>query len=203
MFTLLGPHFLQRIREATKFAEARWTEYKTSIQRRVLQLPPHVARTIGNGIHHPLVLSLPNSETYLKGALREYQQIVQPHSGTSQLAKDFDPSRAVPQAISNYLKTYQYLEETECDIVDDAQYIPQSTLACEERCSELSQRMKVYTGHVATAYDNNPEEKSIMLLALMEMWMSMDKCAIRVYPLLKDFAPKLTPVILVRCSSLV
>jgi hypothetical protein len=135
-------------------------------------------------------LSLPNSKKYLDSVLEEAQQnTVQQGSGTSRLSSDFHPSLAVPQAMSKYVEKYQDLCERECDFENNIQYVPTSTLSCEALCSELAHSMKTYIEQVAGAYDKNPEQKSIMLLTLMEMWMSMDKCAIKTFPLLQDYDP--------------
>lgn len=46
-----------------------------------------------------------------------------------------------------------------------------------------------YVKAATTVYEENPEETSLMLLTTMELWISLDKCAIYQYPLLKNYEP--------------
>jgi hypothetical protein len=54
----------------------------------------------------------------------------------------------------------------------------------------------MYLGNVSTAYDVNPEQKSMMLLTLMELWMQMDECATQLFPLLLEYEPGFPSTIL-------
>jgi hypothetical protein len=46
-----------------------------------------------------------------------------------------------------------------------------------------------YLSIVGDAYDNNPEQKRVMLITVMELWVAMDACSARTFPLLKDYNP--------------
>lgn len=53
----------------------------------------------------------------------------------------------------------------------------------------LAKKIEEYLTVVGNIYDNNPEQKSIMLLTVMELWMSMEQCAIKLYGILQDYNP--------------
>ncbi|KAF9502942.1 hypothetical protein BS47DRAFT_1456812 [Hydnum rufescens UP504] len=45
-------------------------------------------------------------------------------------------------------------------------------------------------------YDSNPEDQSIMLLTLFELWVALDRLAVANCPLLLDYSPEVTPTLL-------
>jgi hypothetical protein len=60
----------------------------------------------------------------------------------------------------------------------------------------LVKKVNKYLSAVGNAYDNNPEQKSIMLLTVMESWMAIDVCATKMFILLKDYHPGFFPEML-------
>jgi hypothetical protein len=200
VFTLLGSQLHEETKNATDSIENTWTRFKIETTRRIGKLPRHVAQARGlNWGDPPLVLNLPNSRAYLNRVLKEARQInVLTATGTSRLPNNFNPSLAVPQAMAKYMADYQALSEKEWEIESDFREVPESMSGREARCMELAKAMRDYIAQVANAYDEIPEQKSTMLLTLMEMWMSMDECVIKTFPLLKDYNPGFPPNILVR-----
>lgn len=59
--------------------------------------------------------------------------------------------------------------------------------------TRLAQKIVDYLDLVGKAYDGNPEQKSTMLLTVMETWVAIDKIAIAFFPLLEDYEPPFTP----------
>jgi hypothetical protein len=70
-----------------------------------------------------------------------------------------------------------------------AEPTPASDTDCEEQCIALAHKIEEYLSAVGDAYDNNPEQKSVMLLTVMDLWVSMERCAIKLYGLLRDYDP--------------
>lgn len=66
---------------------------------------------------------------------------------------------------------------------------PTSNTDCGMRCCFLAKQIAKYLVDAGDAYDGNPEQKSIMLLTIMELWVQMDKCAVQLYDLLQDYNP--------------
>jgi hypothetical protein len=50
-----------------------------------------------------------------------------------------------------------------------------------------------YTKVAGTTYEGNPEAISLMLLTSIDLWATLDKCAIRPYPLLRKYNPEFPP----------
>ncbi|KAF2477189.1 uncharacterized protein BDR25DRAFT_371170 [Lindgomyces ingoldianus] len=60
----------------------------------------------------------------------------------------------------------------------------------EETCEKLSTAMRSYHRTASRQYSDNPEGLSVMLLTILEMWVSCDKTACRHHSLLSDYDPE-------------
>ena len=60
-------------------------------------------------------------------------------------------------------------------------------------CSLSAEHIQDYLAQAQTLYQNNPEQKSIMLLTAMEIWVKMDRATCALYPLLKHYYPVFHP----------
>lgn len=60
---------------------------------------------------------------------------------------------------------------------------------CSQRCVDVAQRIEDYVDRSENAYRSNSVQMSTAILLLMELWVEMDTCAVRAYPLLKDYSP--------------
>ncbi len=190
MFTLLGPQLLDTIKRATEYVEQAWANFKAKITRRVDRLPRHAATMRASWVDPPLFLSLPNSLPYLNEVLADArQQNLQHIAASHRLSDDFNPSNAVPEAITKYMKQYRDLSNKELEVENNFQGVPDSKEDCEARIFLLAKNITEYLDLVQSMYDGIPEQKSTMVLSVMEMWRSIDECATRLFPLMKDFNP--------------
>ncbi|XP_014555371.1 hypothetical protein COCVIDRAFT_27710 [Bipolaris victoriae FI3] len=57
-------------------------------------------------------------------------------------------------------------------------------------CEQLRMLMRIYYNIANTAYDQSPIAMSVMYLTLAELWISCDRCACAVYPMLTDYDPE-------------
>lgn len=57
----------------------------------------------------------------------------------------------------------------------------------EDSCSALANIVSAYMSRAALYYRGDPENFSIMVLTLMELWVALDKYATRLEPLLLDY----------------
>lgn len=67
--------------------------------------------------------------------------------------------------------------------------MPTTKNECINRCVEISRQIEDYINRSQIAYINDPEQMSTSILLLMELWMEMDQCALRAFPLLQEFNP--------------
>jgi len=59
----------------------------------------------------------------------------------------------------------------------------------DHTCIELKTKLQQYQNAALSAYKSNPEQLSLMLLTIMELWQALDTLALRLYPLLREYNP--------------
>jgi hypothetical protein len=62
-------------------------------------------------------------------------------------------------------------------------------------CESLAGYFRVYFAAALELYKSNVENQSIMLLTLLELWVAIDRLAVRQLPLLKDYHPEVSPAL--------
>ena len=191
MFTTLGSFFHNTSRNAIEHIEVAWTNFKKTIRRPILPLSRYADQ-------QDLYLTLPNSELYLQQVLTEplYRYSGPRSSAPYRLPADYDVLAATTKHLRAFANRYFSLSELETEIECSDATAPASEISYEGRCMDLATRIVTYLSAVAGAYDSNPEQKSIMLLTVMELWMSMDECATKLFGLLKGYNPGFLPEIL-------
>ncbi|ESZ96422.1 hypothetical protein SBOR_3154 [Sclerotinia borealis F-4128] len=182
-FTSLRPVFTKAIQRASALIESQWETFKRSNQRPVMPLPRRAAE-------RDLYLTLPNSGPYLQRIILSESLRPPPRSHNRRIPVDV--SSAATKKIGKFGSRYLSLCDMEIGI-EFGHSAPSSSIPDNElRCREISKQIKKYQALSEGAYSSNLGESSIMILSIMELWMSMDKCACIVYPLLKDFHPFFT-----------
>jgi hypothetical protein len=68
-----------------------------------------------------------------------------------------------------------------------------STITREAHCTKLTRQTDTYLNTVSNVYDSNPEQKSIVLLTVMELCMPMVTCATELFSFLTEFNPRIPP----------
>ncbi|KAG2365786.1 hypothetical protein BDR07DRAFT_1398113 [Suillus spraguei] len=92
------------------------------------------------------------------------------------------------------LSDFEYVIERDIDgWVDrvmnlDAAYI-------DAACMAIQARAKGYSTRAQLSYSGNPENISIMLLTLFELWVALDKLAVKSIPLLMEYSPEIPDTI--------
>ena len=188
MFSNLGNLFRQTSTKANQRINMVWTEFKSTIKRPI----PMTQRYACRG---DLILTLANSGPYLKKVLSAHSvrvtgpQAIVPY----QLPMEFGVAETPFQ---HFAQSYFSLSELESDIENTCLDEPRLKTGEETRCMELAAKFDKYLDTVAGAYDSNPEQKSIMILTAVELWVSMDQCAIELFCLLLYYNPGIPPGIL-------
>ncbi|KAI1756223.1 hypothetical protein F4782DRAFT_526779 [Xylaria castorea] len=68
----------------------------------------------------------------------------------------------------------------------------------EQNCRELRFVMESYHTLAVTQYQDNPEAMSVMILTILQLWVALDKSAIKCCNLLADYAPDIPVEVLQR-----
>ena len=90
--------------------------------------------------------------------------------------------------------TFDYLDLTEKERTLSSEF--REFFACENKtngelsCVDLKHKMQQYQAFASSAYKSDPEQLSLMLITLLELWRMMDSIALELYPLLADYEPE-------------
>ncbi|KAL2868108.1 uncharacterized protein BJX67DRAFT_387489 [Aspergillus lucknowensis] len=169
--------------------ENEWKNWKKNFQRRVPKLPSHASPS-------DFRLTLPNSNEY-------FREILEPRRQRHPLARDIDPrllsgiaSKNTSKQFAALSKTYSSLAIREAAIESNPAEVPRAQEEIESNCIDLASSITNYMSAVGDAYDNDPEQMSLFILNIFDLWVAMDKCATAAYSLLNDYHPWFTPEIL-------
>ncbi|OJA14250.1 hypothetical protein AZE42_10861 [Rhizopogon vesiculosus] len=150
-------------------------------------------------------LSLTGSEEYITGVLHH----IHDHSSSP----EFQPTHPQRGAINDFLgsdagffdsayieDSFLALSDFECAIerdIDDwvNRVINLDAAGIDEACLSIQACATSYSSKAQSSYSNNPENISIMLLTLFELWIALDKLVIKSIPLLKEYSPEVPDTI--------
>ncbi|KAL1886622.1 hypothetical protein Plec18167_000554 [Paecilomyces lecythidis] len=183
LFETLAPLCQKSIDVATRTFESEWSSFKKNSQRLVETLPQKAD-------DKDLYLSLPHSAEHLRTITnfgKRSQQIQQEVvENTVSLAAIDDNKTTEFETMS---KHYSLLAMMELELEEQPFRLPTEKSDCEKKCIDIAKQIEDYLGAVGNSYDNDPEQISVYILTVAELWMYMDKCATTAYPLLKRYHP--------------
>ncbi|TLD22632.1 hypothetical protein E2P81_ATG07825 [Venturia nashicola] len=188
-FNLSSPHLLLQLEDSSSRVHGPWNEFKRANHRFIPRLPRKI---YGNMLHgqNPFYLTLPASWRYLQGI---------PTGGAHTLRgvwafrtaqnKNSEPEVNKADAFTSFVSKYRLLADRESNLSQGLGLVPATKDDCADQCVEISHQIEGYIDYSQIAYGNNPEQMSISILLLMELWKEMDQCALRAFPLLQKFNP--------------
>ncbi|KAK8075994.1 hypothetical protein PG994_003266 [Apiospora phragmitis] len=126
-----------------------------------------------------LVLQMHSSRQYLENACSRFKTITRPERKWLETRKPMRKTQMQSMA-ETYFPLFQSEKEMNqaYDVLN-----PESPVLMQQSLIEK------YMDRVSSHYDDNAEQKSMMLLSIMQAWMELDKAACLQYPLLKDYHP--------------
>ncbi|MCJ1431212.1 hypothetical protein MMC27_000563, partial [Xylographa pallens] len=191
MFAVLRTGFLKTLNRTHERIEVIWNDLKNRIRKPVPNLPRRAESS-------HMKLTLPNSRFQLQQIMSWNMQmnVEGPSLMVHQYLMDFNASAPAAHQFDAFAKRYFCLSDLETRIEMPNLVIPTSRLEYEQSCEKLATKIDEYLNAVADAYDSNPEQKSIMLLTVIELWISMDRCVTALFELLTEYDPGIPPQIL-------
>ncbi|KAF3491029.1 uncharacterized protein GIQ15_00546 [Arthroderma uncinatum] len=177
LFDKFKHRFQSSISNSSDHMVDEWNAYKARIRRRIPRLPKHADAD-------SQYLSLTNSKEYITNVLSQYQR-----TGSSKLSHhyasaDFNPNYS--NAFGVFAKPYNTLSALEA--MTDEEFLKMGS-DTEETCLMIANILTKYLLKVGPEYDDNPEQKSIMILHSVRLWVLIDKCVTQLFPLLLDYHP--------------
>ncbi|PQE25690.1 p-loop containing nucleoside triphosphate hydrolase protein [Rutstroemia sp. NJR-2017a BBW] len=186
LFKATRPIFHNAVTMVSRHIEGSWNIFKSNNRRPVLPLPQRAPEA-------DLRLRLPNSGIYLDSVLAEFRRPVMQPSSHNFSSIQF--SAIGKEQVNAFVAWYSDLCEVESGI-ENIETSLRPAFSDEDYCSVIAVHITNYITKSNGAYVSNPEETSTMLLAVMELWVSLDKTALIVCPLLKHYHPYFVPEML-------
>ncbi|RYP67972.1 hypothetical protein DL769_005619 [Monosporascus sp. CRB-8-3] len=185
LFTTLSPLLNKVIKTTTARIQMVWDQEKRKTTKSILPLPIRASP-------QDLRLSLFASHQYLRDAQKRFQGIRYPRSSLNAEAVALNPHQHVHELASDLFGLFEL--EKRIGLTCDSPVSGSRDLS--RRCVTLHAALLEYIDRVGSRYDGNTEQKSLMLLLIMEIWMAMDQIACKLSPLLLDYHPGFPPCLL-------
>ncbi|PQE21089.1 p-loop containing nucleoside triphosphate hydrolase protein [Rutstroemia sp. NJR-2017a WRK4] len=186
LFKATRPIFHNAVTMVSRHIEGSWNIFKSNNRRPVLPLPQRAPEA-------DLRLRLPNSGIYLDSVLAEFRRPVMQPSSHNFSSIQF--SAIGKEQVNAFVAWYSDLCEVESGI-ENIETNLRPVFSDEDYCSLIAGHITNYISKSNGAYVSNPEETSTMLLGVMELWVSLDKTALIVCPLLKHYHSYFVPEML-------
>ncbi|KAG1750383.1 uncharacterized protein EDB91DRAFT_1046110 [Suillus paluster] len=196
-----SPELSQMVSTATRdvrsILEGRWESVQDT-QRVSPHWAPKTLRVLQD-TH----LSLNTSREYIRQALQNQHSSPQPAS--------FNPSHRTRGTINDFLDddasflVAAHAAEPSISLTDfetvvrsgiDDWVARVSFQSIDSTCVSIEACASAYSSRGLKAYEGNPENLSIMLITLFELWVAMDKIVIRQIPLLAEYPPEIPVTLL-------
>jgi hypothetical protein len=145
-------------------------------------------------------LSLTQSEEYIVSVLH--------HTHIHSSMSEFQPNHRRRGTIDDFLTSnanlfnnayaedpFLALSDFECAIEQNIdgwvdRVITLDATSIDEGCLSIQACATSYSSKALSSYIKNPQNISIMLLTLFELWVALDKLVVKSIPLLKDYSPE-------------
>uniref|UniRef100_A0A0D2XII0 ubiquitinyl hydrolase 1 n=1 Tax=Fusarium oxysporum (strain Fo5176) TaxID=660025 RepID=A0A0D2XII0_FUSOF len=183
LFTQLGPGFQNSISKANAFIEVSWKHQKLTMTKTIPPLPKQAS-------FEDMKLNLKISGITLNKIWRGYSKPFKfnpGRQGTTNVAQ------GAKQHLSSFAREHFKLIDKELTVTSfchEQSFLPRS------KVGDAASLINEYLRQAFRAYDGIPELKSTLILNIMDLWVTMDKAACAMYPLLSDFHPVFRPEML-------
>ncbi|KAF8551326.1 hypothetical protein OG21DRAFT_1541446 [Imleria badia] len=165
------------------------TSLRSTLEKRWRQSPTQLDLT------RDIELSLLDSGDYIRNSLANHS--------INHLDTTFNPKHALRGSLDDFLSSNGiFLEEAHrtepyVALYDVEQAVEQGIDGWVDRvtnnddaCVELEILANKYSLSALKTYADNPELLSVMLLTMIELWVALDKIALREIPMLADYSPE-------------
>ena len=180
LFSNLGKEFTNTLRILNQRLSQGWSQIRSRATKQVSMLPRRADPS-------NMILSLYHSRDILDRTLRE--AFFGRRSIDVQLEERYRKSFTKPRdnlSASDYLDLADLENTLKSKVKKSSDRIKDPDLSCVE----FRKKMQQYQQSASSAYKSDPEQLSLMLITLLEMWQAMDSVALTIYPLLADYDPE-------------
>ena len=183
MLSIFDKAFKKALEVSDLRLTTKWANIRQSSQKRIPRLP-------WRADEGSLTLSLAYSRQRLQELCRQpymHQQPLRNASLTSYLTT-YPTIKKGPEEkeldVNLYLGLARF--ESEVELRSPSIMPPPVQPATHGKCSALAIKIQEYQQNALHAYDSNPEQLSVMILSIMELWTCLDLMALQLFPLLSN-----------------
>lgn len=186
MFSRHEKGFESAMRLANDKLQNLWSLIRARTTKRVLPLPRRADPASTS-------LSLYHSRSFLQRILKEalYGRPPVPLCLEQRLRNGLDFSTKIEghhaQSATDYLILADFEIDLKRKLKQYVEYGPQEDLS--EICMDLKHVLRQYQHAALPAYRSNPEQMSLALITIMELWQGLDSTATKLFPLLAKYNP--------------
>ena len=182
-------YFRHILKAANEKLEAAWSAARIKSCKMVQALPERADPD-------SLVLALRNSGQFLRSILSEKLQPQAPVNIHFQCrSRKINFWGAMPEQAFHHSdqKVELYLSLADFEVWVELELPKFKTVEApsDMQCLRLAEKIHRYQDAAITSYSKSPEQSSMMLLTILELWVALDEFCIQLIPLLKDYAPGL------------
>ncbi|KAL6705011.1 hypothetical protein ACN47E_007414 [Coniothyrium glycines] len=183
----IEPRFTTVLATTGGYLKAVWRNDKLRNAGNVAALSP-------KGCANDCNLVLLNSNNRLRQILNcNVQQLKQQVHNPHDMLRLYEET---PGSTKLYMAAVNKCSARQSRLVNDIMFTQTSATPDGHSCIELSKAILCLTDMIVDATDAFSDEKSQLILHLIELWVRLDVAAVRCFPLLKEFHPGLTSCIL-------
>jgi len=168
--------FSSAIKNATSAVELAWKSYQKAITPTITPLPLQASR-------ESLRLTLDNSAEYLGDVLLHATS--KKRKTTSDKALQSDDDGATADKVQQFTDQCCELAELE----EDTEQNRAKASASSVGCVSVAKRITDFVHKTRDTFECNPEQASIVILNIFDLWTQMDEYAVSACPLLAEYHP--------------
>lgn len=189
LFSRFELDFASTLRILNERLSQGWSRVRSRATKKISLLPRRADPS-------DMTLSLYHSRDTLNGILREGfygrrsvdVRLWETYQKSSQSSKWATVRLQESFSASDYLVLADLEKKISCDVRKHSSHVVNVNL--DQYCKDLQQEMQQYQRFASAAYKSDPEQLSLMLITLLEMWQAMDSSALTLYPLLANYEPE-------------
>ncbi len=193
MLSRFEKEFVKILEGANGRLNAEWAIIRQRSQKRVARFPIRADES-------SLVLSLAHSGEHLEQLCRNtltHHQSLRSASSASYLTI-YSTNTKRHEGNDLDVNYYWALAEFESEVeLRSGRVLPLlAEPATHEKCSLLASAIQEYQQNALFAYNSDPEQLSLMILIILELWTSLDSMALQLFPLLSEYETGISSEIL-------
>ena len=190
MWSIYGRCFNKALCDVNQRLQSAWQRARQSSTHRISLLPQRAPRQSTR-------LSLYHSRTFLSSILQDaaYErsltrvQLQERHQIAEQVTGWMKINSRKVHSVLDYFCLAEFEKSIRLGMKQSPGADTHGLLGMDHECVNLAQNVHQYQELALPAYRGAPEQLSLMILLMLELWQTLDNLALKLYPLLSKYDP--------------